>query len=81
MHTLGPLSLAPNVVALNCNFTELAYCIFNVVPTRHMAPYRVTYHIAPNEGLRTNDSMKDGRHAVVLTTRKRTRMMKMASPF
>ena len=54
MHTLGPLSLAPNVFALNCNFIEVACCIFNVVPTRHFAPYCVTNHIAPDKGLKPN---------------------------
>ena len=52
MPTLGPLSVAPNVFALHYNFIEVAYCIFNVVPTRHIAPYRVTNHNAPDEGLR-----------------------------
>ena len=49
--TLGPLSLAPNVFALNYNFIEVAYCIFNVAPSRRIALYRVTNHIAPDEGL------------------------------
>ena len=55
MHTLGPLSLAPKVFALNYNFIEVAYCNFNVVPTRHIAPYHVTNHnIAPDEGIITS---------------------------